>query len=436
MRNRRNRQRRPQELSGAAARPLSLTVTEIGAAGDGVAYHDGARYFVPLSLPGEIVTARPERRSSNGTYCVLISVDSASPQRIKPLCPVYGRCGGCSFQHWQGDALKSWKQTRVEDALHHRGFDDFDLEDVIDPVHVCAANTRRRATLAFKGKKLGFRPASGHGVIAIETCPVLLPELSRLIAPLRAVLVGVTEDASVRMTWTDAGADVAIESKDEPGWEQREALAGFATDYDIARLSWDNGFGAVPIRAERHPFMTFAECAVMFPEGGFLQPSPDGEAALRAQVLAHVPHGQKAVDLFCGLGTFSLPLTEISEEVLAVDSDGAAVAALAKAVTKRQDLQPRLKVETRDLFSDPLTAKELDAFDVVVFDPPRAGANAQAQELAKSMVGTVIAVSCNPASFARDARTLVNGGYELVSVSPVDQFPLSPHLEVVAVFRR
>jgi len=368
--------------------------------------------------------------------CDLVTVKTPSPLRVKPFCPVFGRCGGCAFQHWQSDDLLAWKQDRVVTALHHRGFDDFDLEGVIAPVITCPADTRRRATLAFKGKKLGFRPASGHGVIAIETCPVLRPELNALLAPLRNVLIGMTEDAAIRMTWTDNGADVAIVSKDEPGWEQREALAAFAADHDLARLSWDNGFGAVPVRAERQPVMAFANCAVPFPEGGFLQPSAEGEAALVAALLNHVPAAARVADLFCGLGTFSLPLAEKAQSVHAVDSDGGAVAALSASVTRRQDLQAKLKVETRDLFRDPLTATELGAFDLVVFDPPRAGAKEQAQELAQSDVSEVLAVSCNPASFARDARILVNGGYDLEAVSPVDQFPLSAHLEVVARFRK
>jgi len=436
MQHRRNRQRKPQQLKGALAHPLTLSIDAVGAGGDGIARQDGQRYFVPMTLPGERVMAKPVRRSSDGIFCDLIKVESASSDRIKPVCPVFDRCGGCTFQHWDMERLKGWKSNRVTEALQHRGFDDFDLEGVIEDVTVCPSDTRRRATLAFKGKKLGFRPASGHGVTAIDRCPVLCDELDRLISPLRQVLVGITEDASIQMTWTDSGADVSIVSQDEPGWEDRESLAEFAAKYDLARLSWDNGFGAVPVRAERQPVMTFAECAVAFPEGGFLQPSAEGEAALRDKVLAVLPQGVKVADLFCGLGTFSLPLTEVSQHVLAVDSDGAAVAALSKAVTKRQELQPRLKVEVRDLFRDPLMAAELDTFDVVVFDPPRAGANAQCEEIAHSSVKTVIAVSCNPASFARDARTLVNAGYDLEKIWPVDQFPLSAHLEVVALFTR
>lgn len=408
------------------ARPLTLEIAALGAGGDGLAVAGGVRHFVPLSLPGESVVAVPRATSAEGVACSLVSVERASPERVAPFCPAFGRCGGCSLQHWQAEARSRWKRERVAVALGHRGF----AEPPVAPTVNCPANTRRRATLALKGKKLGFREAAGHAVVAIDACPVLRPELSALIVPLKAVLAPLTDDAAVAMTWTDAGADVAIRADADLGWEAREALAAFAAAYDLARLAWDAGDGPVPLAVARPPTMSFGGVAVPFPAASFLQPSAEGEAALRDAVLAGLGDAETVADLFCGLGTFALPIARRALRVYAADADGAAVRALAAAAGAT------LEVAARDLFRDPLTAAELDRFDAVVFDPPRAGAQAQAAELARSGVPLAVAVSCNPASFARDARILVDGGYALERVTPVDQFPTSAHLELVAVFRR
>jgi len=421
----RGRERRPARLNAA---PLSLCVESVGAGGDGIALHDGVRHFVPLALPGETVRAQPLARTAEGVRCRLLQVETPSPRRIAPFCPAFGRCGGCAFQHWEPADLAAWKRGRLVTALAHRGFADAPVAETLS----CPARTRRRATLALKGKKLGFREEASHAVAAIDACPVLLPQLSALIAPLRAALAPLADDAAVALAWTDSGADVLVRCASEPGWEGREALAAFARAHDLARLAWDSGFGAVPMAVERPPAMIFGGVSVAFPDAAFLQPSAEGEAALRDTVLAATEGAGRLADLFCGLGTFSLPLAARSKQVLALDADGAAVAALAAAAKAA----PALSVSARDLFREPLAAEEMRGLDAVVFDPPRAGAQAQAREIAASAVPLAVAVSCNPASFARDARILADGGFRLVSALPVDQFPLSPHLEVVAVFRR
>lgn len=426
------RPRRPDRRSRPAARaaaPVRLTVETVGAGGDGIAMHDGIRHFVPFTLPGETVIARPLRRTADGVTCALDSVEVPSPRRAAPFCPAFGRCGGCAFQHWTGEDLAAWKRQKIVAALGHRGF----AEPPVEATVTCPARSRRRATLALVGRKIGFREAAAHAIVPIETCPVLLPELSCLIAPLRDVLAPIVAEAAIALTWTDSGADVLIRSETDPGWEARESLAAFAVAHDLARLAWDAGYGAVPMAVARPPAMTFGGVSVAFPDAAFLQPSAEGEAALRDAVLAFAAAPKRAADLFCGLGTFALPLVRTAETVFAADSDGASIAALAAAA---RGLGPRLTVKARDLFREPLTAAELSGFDAVVFDPPRAGAAAQAAEIAASEVPVVVAVSCNPASFARDARILADGGYRLDTVVPVDQFPLSPHLELVAAFRR
>lgn len=428
--DRRRKSASPQR-SAPPARPLTLVVDALGAGGDGVATHEGVRHFVPLALAGETVVAVPRVRTAEGVTCSLNAVEIPSPERVRPFCPVYGRCGGCSLQHWADAPRAAWKRERVATALGHRGF----AAPNVLPTRACPADTRRRATLALTGKKLGFREASGHTVVAIDSCPVLVPQLSRLIAPLRAVLAPITDAASVAMTWTDAGADVVVRADADLGWEVREALGAFANAHDLARLAWDAGDGPVPMVVARTPAMTFGGVAVGFPAASFLQPSAEGEALLRDEVLAGLGGAAKVADLFCGLGTFSLPIAAKGATVFAADADGAAVQSLQAAVAANR-LGNSVSVAARDLFRDPLTVAELDAFDAVVFDPPRAGAQAQARQIAASGVGLVVAVSCNPASFARDARILADGGFTLERVVPVDQFPTSAHLELVAVLRR
>lgn len=413
------------------ARPLTLAVETVGAGGDGVATLDGLRHFIPMSLAGETVVAVPRAQTAEGVACTLSAVVTPSPERVAPFCPVYGRCGGCNLQHWAEAPRAAWKRERVIAALGHRGFAD----PPVAPTVVCPVDTRRRATLALTGKKFGFREASGHTVVAIDACPILVPQLSRLIAPLREVLAPITGDASVALTWTDAGADVAVRAEAELGWEAREALGNFANVHDLARLAWDSGDGPVPMAVARPPAMRFGGVAVGFPAASFLQPSAEGETVLRDAVLAGLGDAARVADLFCGLGTFALPIAATAAHVYAADLDGAAIRALQAAVDAAR-LGPRIAVAARDLFRDPLTPAELDGFDAVVFDPPRAGAQAQARQIAASAVTRVVAVSCNPASFARDARILVDGGFALERVVPVDQFPTSAHLELVAVLRR
>ncbi len=427
MRPDRRRSRKPQ-----AGAPLTLTVETVGAGGDGVATRDGVRHFVPHALPGETVVAVPRSRSAEGVRCTLERVENASPQRVTPFCPVFGRCGGCAFQHWRRDALTAWKRERVVAALRQRGFADPPVAEV----RSCPETTRRRATLALKDGRLGFSEAASHAVVPVDACPVLRAELSALIAPLRRLLAPLAREAAVALTWTDSGADVLVRAAAEPGgWEERQALADFAAAHDLARLSWDSGSGAVPLATARPPTMRIGEVAVAFPDAAFLQPSAEGEAALRGAVLEELGGAARVADLFCGLGTFALPIARAAERVVAADADGAAIAALTAAVAAN-GLGKRVAVAARDLFRDPLPAAELDGLDAVVFDPPRAGAAAQAREIAASAVPLAVAVSCNPATFARDARILADGGFTLAAAIPVDQFPLSPHLEVVAAFRR
>ena len=419
----------------AAPRTVDLTIAEVGARGDGLATAGGTRVFVPLTVPGDRVRVRLGEAKGDGVRGEVLELLEPGPGRGDPACGHFGTCGGCTLQHMADDAYAAWKVGLVRGALARVRLDDVPFA----PLARTAPAARRRARLAAlrRGKKvwLGFNERLSHRLVDLAACPVLVPRLESLLGPLRAVLAGVLPDGQgcdAVLADLEGGVDLLLVGPKAIDLAARERLVAFAESAGVARLSWqpDDRGAAEPV-AHRAPVVArFAGVAVVPPPGAFLQASAAGEAALVAAVLETVGTAGKVADLFAGLGTFSVPLAQRAA-VHAVEGDAAAVAALGRAV---QGL--RLTAERRNLFEDPLTPKELARFDAVVFDPPRAGAAEQAKALAESKVPLVVAVSCNPASFARDARILVEGGYAFKRVYPVDQFLWSAHVEVVGVFSR
>ncbi len=425
-------------------RQLEVTIEGVGARGDGYARHEGAMIYVPLTLTGDRVRIRVTGARAGGAKGEIIELLSEGPGRREPPCPHFGPCGGCALQHMDPDVYGAWKDSLLPQALAHRG-----LEDVpIAPLVRIPPATRRRAVLAAvrRGKRvlLGFHERQSRAVVDLSTCLLLTPRLDALLPALRAALAEVlpeNSDAAVTVTDTQEGPDVLITAPGQPGLRAREALTGFAEAADLARLSWreaEDGEApgpAEPVVVRRPPRLQFGAVTVEPEPGAFLQPSAEGQAALTEAVLACLPaRCEKIAELYCGSGAFTFPMSE-KARVLAVDGAGEAVAALW-AAARRADLAGRIAVEVRDLAREPLMPEELTPYDAVVFDPPRAGAREQAHQLAESQVPVVIAVSCNPNSFARDARILVDGGYTLDEVTPLDQFPWSGHLELVAKFTR
>ncbi|WP_043645840.1 class I SAM-dependent RNA methyltransferase [Caenispirillum salinarum] len=434
------RGRRGQKRAAPGA-PVSVVVDTIGARGDGIATRSdtGERLYIPGVLPGEHVTVRPGEPRGDGRSARLEAVDAAAPERVEPPCPHFGRCGGCALQHMAPEALALWKRDLVVQALGRRGFDAEQTSGVAATLSL-PAGTRRRATFAIKGQGggavLGFNARASHAVVPIETCLLPSDALRALVAPLRDLIRTVPlprKGGDCAVTLTDTGADVVLDLGAEPDLETRERLAAFAAAHDLARLSLRiDGGPPEPAAARRLPEVRLGGRLVALPAGGFLQPSREGEAALVDHVLRAVeaaPPGPVA-DLFGGIGTFALPLHGAGRVVHLAEGAAEAVGAVSALGLDG------LTAEHRDLFERPLGAKGLKRFAAVVFDPPRAGAQAQAAELAAHGPGVVVAVSCNPATFARDARLLVDGGYTMESVVPVDQFPWAAHVEVVAVFRR
>ena len=397
-----------------------LSIESLGQQGDSVETHGGERVFVPFALPGERIEAALE-----GERATLLEVVEPSPDRVEPGCPHFGRCGGCALQHLAPPAYAAFKRGLVALALEHA-----DITAEIDEVIDARGSGRRRTSLHVRKSGTGYMRARSHDVLDIANCPILVPALQQAAPRIARALQQLAGDCDVGFTATDTGLDLSVKSarKLKP-----VALADFARTHRLARLT----FNGDPVFMVQAPAIRMGKAMVEIPPGSFLQATAAAEATLARLVRDGIDSGgaAKAVaDLFCGVGPFALRLAETAR-VHAADSDRSGIAALTRAVNHVQGLKP-IVTQVRDLFRDPLAPVELMPFDAVVFDPPRAGAEAQARELARSKVKTVVAVSCDPKTFARDAAILIGGGYRLESVTPVDQFAYSPHVEVVGVFRR
>jgi len=403
-------------------------IVRLGAQGDGIADMPSGTVFVPYALPGEEV-----RADVRGERARLLEVLRPSLERIVPVCQHFTHCGGCALQHMERDAYLALKRQIVADAFCARGIDAS-----VAPVISAGLGARRRATFAARrtgaGAVLGFHEARGNEIVDLNVCPVTAPEIVRALPGLRKLiepLLSRRGEARLVVTLATNGLDLAIEGvRGDLSLNVRERLARDASNLKLTRVSID----AETFYQVAEPIIRFGAAAVVPPPGTFLQAAIAAEAEMVRLVTSAMPKAKRIADLFCGLGTFTFPLGA-SAQVLAIDGDRQAIAALDAAAKRTPGLKP-MQSKVRDLFREPLSAKELEAFDAVVFDPPRAGAAGQAAMLAKSKVAVIAAVSCNPATLARDARMLIDGGYRLETVTPIDQFLFSAHVEAVAVFRR
>lgn len=403
-----------------------VEIGEVGHQGDGVAVSPAGRVFVPYALPGELAEIVPE-----GERAQLVRILRESPERIAPVCEYFGTCGGCALQHWQAESYRAWKRKLVVDALAREK-----IETEVAPLIDAHGEGRRRAVLHARrgegGIKVGFAGRRSHSIVPIEACPVLAPPLARAFEIGRHaadILAPKERPLDLHFTATEGGLDLDVRGSGPVGEKLTASLARLAADEKLARVTRHGE----PVVQLAEPALAVGRAHVLLPPGAFLQATQAGEEALVKLVLETAGKVKKIADLFCGVGTFALRLAAHAN-VLAVDSDGPAIAALARAA-KAPGLKP-VETLTRDLFRRPLVAAELKGVDTVVLDPPRQGAEAQARELARSKIEKVIYVSCSPATFARDAKILVSGGYRLLRVTPVDQFRYSAHVELVGVFER
>jgi 23S rRNA (uracil1939-C5)-methyltransferase len=420
------------------AATVTLVIERVGARGDGIACHAGRPVYVPFAAPGDRIAARLGERRGDGRAGVLVTL-LAPGERAAPRCPHFGHCGGCALQHLAEGAYVAAKEEQVAAALRQHALP----ADVLRPLRRVPPGTRRRARLLLRQPRrgaalAGFNARMTHDVVDMRQCAVLHPALVALTAPLRALAPLLWPEGgagAATLTLADSGVDLLLDLGAPPDLARLEALAAFAEAQDLARLAWRarEGGAAVPVAIRRPPRVVLSGVAVDLPEDAFLQASAEAEALLVAEVAAGIRGARRIADLYAGLGTFSFALAP-GAQVHAVEGARPAAAALAAAAARAG--LPQVGAHCRDLEARPLLADELARFDAVVLDPPRGGARAQSAALAQARVPRIAAVSCNPASFARDARILVDGGYRLTRVQPIDQFVWSPHVELVASFER
>ena len=407
---------------------MRVTIDRLGHLGDGIAQGpDGPVYAAGL-LPGEVAEG-----ALAGDRLADLRIVTPSPHRVRPPCAHARSCGGCQLQHVSDGFLAGWKQGVVAQALAQQGLE----APFRGPIATSAPATRRRATLSGRRTKggvlLGFHARASDLIIPVPNCRLLHPDLMAGLPALEAlVTLGGSRSAEVQLTVTRSltGLDLAVTGGKPADATLRMDLARLAERHTLARLTWDGE--TVAQRAE--PLVAIGAARVALPPGAFLQATEEGEAALQSAVAAAVGPARRVADLFCGLGTFSLPLAA-QAEVRAVEGDAALATALDRAARSAPGLK-RITPEMRDLFRRPLEPDELRGLDAVVIDPPRAGSEAQCARLAASAVPVIAMVSCNPATFARDARILCDAGYRLDWVQVVDQFRWSVHVELAARFSR
>jgi 23S rRNA (uracil1939-C5)-methyltransferase len=402
-----------------------VSIVALDANGQGVAAN-GA--IVPLALPVERTLVKLE-----GKRAELIETLNAAPDRAAPICRWFGRCGGCAAQHMSASLYRQWKRGLVVESLEREGL----AAAVGDLVDAHGAG-RRRATFHARfphgqPDEVGFMRARSHDIIAIDDCPLFSPGMAGAVPAARALsadLHGLMKPLDIGVTATLDGLDIDLRGSGPLGRAETQKLARTADALDLARVS-NHGETVIERRPQR---VAFGEALARLPPGGFLQATEAGEAWLAKFAERTLADEKRVADLFCGAGAFALRLAR-DHEVFAADADPAAIAALARTAAMTPGLH-KLSRETRDLFRRPLRPDELAAFDAALIDPPRAGALEQARALAASALPLVVSISCNAATFARDARILVDGGFHIESVTPLDQFRFSAHVEIAAVFRR
>lgn len=413
---------------------IKVKITDIGIRGDGISNYMGERYFIPYSAPGDYISIQLGEYCKGGRTAKIDSIITRSETRTDPECLHFGTCGGCTLQHLQTNEIANLKHGFIASALEKQGLPTHTLFPTVE----IAPGLRRRVRFAVNKRKrvtLGYYEPHSNQIVDIDHCPAIQPAIADLISPLRNLVIdtqAIARVATVQVTLSDTGVDILI----RPGkvadlkLEDRETFANFANQYDLARISWHGSLGAEPIAQRREPRHQFGPAAVTLPPTAFLQPSKKGENVIATAACVALQSATRIADLYAGCGALTFPFSRIAP-THAFEGDDEMVSAIKRAARKHP-----VTAHLRDLARRPLTAPELNEFDAVVFDPPRSGAKSQAAALAGSSVPVVIAVSCNPGTLARDLSLLIDGGYTLKSVLPIDQFPWSSHVEAVAILGR
>lgn len=418
----------PPRPRPAAPEVRDLDIVSVGARGDGLA--EPGPIYAPYTLPGERIRAKIV-----GDRAEMLEILAASPERQAAPCAHFGRCGGCQLQHWGEASYLAWKRQQVVEALAKRGLGGGQVEPVIP-----AWGEGRRRAAFHAGRvgaqvRVGFIERGGARLTPISQCPALAGPLEALalkLAPLAALVLPQRGDVTIACLWSETGADVAIKGAASGVYRSAfAALAAQAEALDLARLTIDGE----PIVTRRAPLLRMGAARVTPPPGAFLQPTALGEEALARLALEAVSGAARVVDLFSGVGTFALRAAA-SAEVLAVETDDAMLVALKAAADGAGGALKQVSTLRRDLLRTPFSSLEMKKFDAAIIDPPRSGARLQAEQIARAPVRKLAYVSCDPASFARDVKVLIEHGFGLTRVTPIDQFRWSPHIELVGALER
>ncbi len=406
---------------------LTLDITALGRRGDGLAHAAGKTIVVPFTLPGERVVA-----DVDGGRGAVVEIAVASPARRRPECRHFGACGGCSVQHLEAGAYRDWKLALLGSALEGQGITGH-------ATRLLDAHGEGRRRVCFHARRngqkaaIGFMAAGSHQLVEIDSCPVLAPSLAAapgIAQIIAAQFIATDPSFDILLTATATGLDCDVRGLEHGARWPDDKLARLLDRHAVVRLS----IHGEPLLETAKPMVRCGRAMAPLPPGGFLQATAEAERILAEQVVDRTRQARSVADLFCGIGPFAIRLAERTP-VAAVDSEAPALAALEYAVRRTPGLKP-VTTQKRDLWREPLTPRELSGFDAVILDPPRQGAEGQARHLAQSRVPTVIAVSCDAGSFARDAAILISGGYTLSNLVAVDQFKWSPHIEIIATFTR
>lgn len=410
---------------------LDLTVRDLGGMGDGIAEYEGKPVFVPFTCPGDEIRATLTRHEKD-RFRAKAEITTPSPHRQAPPCEYFGHCGGCSLQHLNGSTYTHFKQNILNKLLKRLG-----SQPEILPMVEVGAHSRRRVEFKIaveKGKvTLGFFAFRSHTFIAVNHCLVSETAINKVLPTIEKAFAGLKKPgrlAGMNITVLDRGMDIGLSTRAPLHKQDISALVAFAKNHpSLHRLTvdksclYDNGNTTV----------TFGDAQVNLPPAAFLQASKAGQDALKDFVIRHLESCDKVIDLYSGCGTYSFSLLDTTRHVAAYEGSEEMVLALHNAAQKANVLE-RLTVQLRDLYSNPLTAEELNRFDGIVINPPRNGALPQVKRIAKSNVTHVVMVSCNPATFERDVKILLQNGYVMTHAQAIDQFYWSSHLEVAAAF--
>lgn len=426
-------------------RDVEGVIERMGGQGHGVLSKDGERFYVPFTVPGDRIAAKVGEKRGDGFAAQLSVLEVAGPDRVEAACPHFQACGGCALQHWSDAAYRAWKRDKLAAALARREIVDVPVGELV----AVPDRTRRRAefiTRRVKDKVLmGFHEAQSRKIVDLQHCLVLRPELLALLVPLRVMMLPVLGDGwavDLKVTWTDTGPDVLITGKLKMRVQERIELSKAAKAAGVGRLSARFDERSDPellYQGEQVPRVRFGNVPVTLAPGGFLQATAEAEQTMADLALDALQDSKRVADLFSGCGAFALRLAAVGKTVWALDADRPAIAALTQAA-KAAGLS-RLTATARDLERQPLTRAELKKLDALLLDPPRAGARAQVQQIAEAAKtgeapGQIVMASCDPSSFARDARVLVDAGYAIEKAVAIDQFRWSPHLEIFSIFKR